>query len=49
MLQLKQGQSQEIVTDVFTETTQEKNFRKNREFRIPSVNTLYHSSERTSY
>ena len=37
MLQIKHGQSQEIVTNIFTQTTQELTFRKNREFKIPSV------------
>ena len=30
MLQIKHGQSCETVTDIFTQITQEKNFRKNR-------------------
>ena len=49
MLQVKHDQSREIVTDIFTQTTQEKNFKKNQEFRIPSVNTICHGSEITWY
>ena len=47
--QMKHGQSHEVVTDNFTQTTKESNFRQNRDFRIPSVNTVYHGSESTSY
>ena len=39
----------EIVTDIFTQIKQEQNLKKNREFRIPSVNTVCHGSESTSY
>ena len=39
MLQIKHGQSQEILTDIFTQTTQELNFRKKKAIRTPSVNT----------
>ena len=49
MLQVKHDQSREIVTDIFTKATQEKNFKRNQEFRIPSVNTVCHGSEITSY
>ena len=54
MLQIKHGQSREIVTDIFRQETQEqdsqeKNFRKNQDFWIPSVNTLFDGSESTSY
>ena len=49
MLQIKHCQSREIVTDISTQVTQEQNFRKNRDCRIPSVNTVFHASESTSY
>ena len=49
MLQVKHGQSPEIVTDIFTQTLQEWNFKKNPEFRIPSVNTVCHCSASISY
>ena len=45
MVKIKHGYSHEIVTDIFTQETQEWNFRKNRDFRIPSVNILFHGSE----
>ena len=41
--------SPEIVTDIFTQTMQQYNFRHNWDFRIPSVNTVYHGSESMSY
>ena len=40
MFQIKHGPSSEIVTDLFTQATQEYNFRKNRDCRIYSVNTV---------
>ena len=49
MLQIKHGQSREIVTDIFTQATQEYNFWKNRDSRISSVNTVYHGSENNSH
>ena len=49
MLQIKHGQSREIVTDIFTQVTHEQNFRKNRDCRIPSVIIVFHGSESTSY
>ena len=49
MLQIKHAQYREIVTDIFTQTTVEYNFSQNRDFRIPSVNIVYDSSENTSY
>ena len=48
MLQIKHGQSCEIVTNIFTQVTKEQNFRKNRDCRIPSVSTVFHCSENTS-
>ena len=33
MLQVKHDQSREIVTDIFTQTTQEKNFKKIKNLR----------------
>ena len=41
--------SPEIVTDIFTQTMQQYNLRHNWDFRIPSVNTVYHGSESMSY
>ena len=49
MFQIKHGQSREIVTDFFTQTTEEYNFRQNRDFRILSANTMYFDSESTSF
>ena len=49
MLHMKHGQSREVVSDTFTETTEEYNFRQKRDFRIPSVNTVYHRFESISY
>ena len=49
MLPIKHGQSREIVIDSFKNTSQEYNFRKNRYFRIPSVNPVFHGPEITSY
>ena len=46
MLPIKHGQSHEIVTDLFTLVTHY--FRKKRDCRIPSVNTVLHASESTS-
>ena len=40
MLQIKHGRCREIVTGIFTQATEKTNFRKNRDFRIPSVNTI---------
>ena len=37
------------LSDIFTQTKEEHNFRQNRGFRIPSVNTMYHCSESTFY
>ena len=47
--QINHGQSPEIVSDIFAQTTQHYNFRQNRDFRICSVKTVYHSSESISY
>ena len=49
MFQIKHGQSLEIVSDVFAQTTQHYNFRQNRDFRIRSVKSVYHGSENISY
>ena len=49
MLQRKHGYSSEIVTDIFTQTTEECNFRQNRDFRIPSLKAVYYGSESASY
>ena len=48
MFQIKHGQSRETFTEMFAQTTQEQNFRKIRDFRIPSLKTAYHGSESTS-
>ena len=49
MAKIKHGYSHEIVTNIFTQETQEWNFRKNRDCRIPSVNILFHGSESISF
>ena len=49
MLKIKHGQSRKIVTDIFTRVTEVKNFRKNRDGRIPSVNTVFHDSKSILY
>ena len=49
MFQIKHGQSPEIVSDIFTQTTQHYNFRQNRDFRLCSVKSVYHGSESISY
>ena len=49
MLHVKHRQSCEVVSDVFTQTTEEFNFPQNWDFRILSVNALFHGSESTSY
>ena len=41
--------SPEIVSDIFTQTTQNYNFRQNQDFRIRSVKSVYHGSEIISY
>ena len=41
MRQRKRDQSPEIVNDIFTGNTGVE-FRKNRDFMIPSVNTVFH-------
>ena len=48
MFQIKHGYSPEIVSDIFTKTTQHYNFRQNRDFRIRSVKSVYHGSESIS-
>ena len=42
MLQIKHNPSREIVTDIFTQVTQEYNFRKYRDCRIHSMDTVFH-------
>ena len=49
MFQIKHGQSPDIVSNIFTQTTQHYNFRQNQDFRISSVKSVYHSSESISY
>ena len=49
MFHIKYGQSPEIVSDIFTQTTQKYNFRQNRDFRVLSVKSVYHGSESISY
>ena len=49
MFQINHGQSPEIVSDIFAQTTQHCNVRQNRDFRIRSVKSVYHGSESISY
>ena len=49
MFQIKHGQSPEIFSDIFTQTTQHYSFRPNRDFRICSAKSVYHGSESISY
>ena len=42
MFRIKHGQSPEIVSDTFAQTTQYYNYRQNRDFRIRSVKSVYH-------
>ena len=49
MFQIKHGHFPEIVSDIFTQTTQHDNIRQNRDFRIRSVKSVYHGSESISY
>ena len=49
MFQIKHGQSPEIVSDIFAQTTQRYNFRQNRDLRIRFVKLFYHGSESISY
>ena len=46
---MKHDRFREILTDIFTQTTEVYNFRQNRDFRILSVNTVYEGSESISY
>ena len=49
MLQVKHGQSREIVTDILHRQHKIRISKKNnQEFRIPSVNIVCHGSESTS-
>ena len=49
MLQIEHGLSRETETDIFAQTTELYKFTRNQDFRIPSVNKLYHCSVNTSY
>ena len=49
MFQIKHEQSPEIVSDILTQTIQHYNFRQNRDFRLRSVKSVYHSFESISY
>ena len=49
MFRIKHGQSPEIVSNVFTQTTQHHSFRQNQDFRIRSMKSVYHGSESISY
>ena len=49
MFRIKQGQSPETVSNIFTQTTQHYNFRQNQDIRIRSVKSVYHGSESISY
>ena len=42
MLQIKNGKFCDIATDIFTERTEECNFRQSGDLRLPSGNTVYH-------
>ena len=49
MFQIKHGQSLEIASDFFAQTTQHYNFRQNRDFRIRCAKSVYHGSESIPY
>ena len=49
MFQIKHGQCPETVSNIFTQTTQYYNFRQNRDFRIRTMKSVCHGSERISY
>ena len=49
MFQIKNGQSAEIVSNIFSQTSQHYNFRQNRDFRIRSVKSVHDGSESISY
>ena len=49
MFQIKHEQSPEIVSDIFTQTTQHYNFKQTRDFGIRPVKSVYHGSEIISY
>ena len=49
MFQIKHEQSPEIVSDIFTQTTQHYNFKQTRDFGIRPVKSVYHGSESISY
>ena len=49
VIQIKHDQSREIVTNIFTQTTEQYNCKQDRDFRIRSINTVYHGFESTSY
>ena len=49
ILQIKPGQLREIISDIFTQVSQEENFRKKWDCRIPSVDTVFHGSKSNSY
>ena len=42
VIQIKHDQSREIVTNIFTQTTEQYNCKQDRDFRIRSINTVYH-------
>ena len=49
MLWTKHDQSRKVETDTFTQTTQGYSFRQNRDFKISSVNRMYHGSKSISF
>ena len=49
MLQINHGQSPKVFSDIFPQITRQYKSRRNRDFNIPSVNTVYHGSESIFY
>ena len=44
-LQIKHGQSPEIISNIFARSLEYYNLRQNRDFRICSIKSVYHGSE----
>ena len=49
IFKIKHKQSPEIISDIFGQTTQHYSFRQNLDFKILSVESVYHGSESISY
>ena len=49
LFQIKHGQSPEIASDIFAQTTQRYNFRQIRDFRIRFVKSFCHGSQSISH